>query len=172
MKINEEKTIIISSYLADNIKDLYLTKLFKLFYYIDFIAMNERGAPITNDLYYKLPYGPVPSFIKNEIDSLLLRENSEEYGSIFFKNLTCGLIKDKEFKAVLLKKKKDYFYSLRDFSQYERNLLGRIVKKFKNTSSAVLSKKTHKEKPYLLTSDNSIIDYSLATELNPKEILS
>ena len=43
MKVDFEKVGIISSYFADNIEGLYVTKLLKLFYYLDFcIIQSER----------------------------------------------------------------------------------------------------------------------------------
>ena len=82
--INVDKIKVIISYLADKVDKLYVTKLMKLFYYIDFISYAERKSSITNDVYYKLPYGPIPSFIKSEIDNLIGSFSEEDIKSQLF----------------------------------------------------------------------------------------
>src|SRR3989344_7025782 len=72
MKVDFEKVGVIAAYFADNTNKLYVTKLLKLFYYLDFISYKMRNASVSDDVYIKLPYGPVPSAIKNEIDILSL----------------------------------------------------------------------------------------------------
>lgn len=170
--INIEKIKTISSFLAENVNDLYVTKLMKLFYYIDFISYAERGAPVTNDTYYKLPYGPVPSFIKNEIDNLMLLStpNSESFksqlsGSVKLEAKEAGKTKGYVIKPVA------QTYDKESLSSYEWKLLERVFNKFKNKSAKELTEQTHKEAPYLQTPDNSPIDYSLAEELDVAKIL-
>lgn len=168
MKIDFEKINIISSYLADNIDNLYVTKLLKLFYYIDFISYNQRGSSITNDIYYKLPYGPIPSLIKDEINNLDSSLLENEIKSQLSKSIKLIEDEKKLGKIVININKK---YNLKKLSRYEINLLNEIIKTFKNYTAKRLSNKTHREKPYILTSENSIIDYDLSTYLNVKEIL-
>jgi uncharacterized phage-associated protein len=168
MKTDIEKVGIISSYLAENISNLYVTKLLKLFYYIDFISYNQRKVSITNDTYYKLPYGPVPSLIKNEIDNL---ENSlleKEVVSQLSKSIILRKDTDNFGKIVI---NNDKNYNLKKLSKYELNLLNELISTYKHTTAKRLSNKTHKEKPYLLSSENSVIDYELAKYLDIKEIL-
>ncbi len=169
MKIEFEKVGNIASYFADNTNGLYVTKLLKLFYYLDFISYKMRGASITNDVYFKLPYGPVPSAIKNEIDILSV----ENILGTDFKSQLSSYIKlesdaDGNGKRVVATNKN---YNLKKLSQSELNLTKAIAKAFKDTKAKVLSNQTHKEKPWLSTSDNSVIDYVLAEELNIEKIL-
>jgi uncharacterized phage-associated protein len=159
------KTIV--SYLADNVEQLYVTKLMKLLYYIDFISLAERGSSITNDTYYKLPYGPVPSFTKNEIDNLdssLEKEIKSQFADIV------KLETPKDNFGKLIKNKKKYDPKI--LSAYEKNLIDAVVSKLGGKTAVALSAKTHKEKPYRLTSFNSIIDQSLAATLKGREILN
>jgi len=58
-------------YLANNTNSKYLgkVKLMKLFYFADFLHVKKYGTPITFDSYVNLEHGPIPSAIKNLIDS-------------------------------------------------------------------------------------------------------
>lgn len=171
MKVDFEKVGVIASYFADNTKKLYITKLLKLFYYLDFISYKLRSSSISNDVYLKLPYGPVPSAIKNEIE-------------ILSKDTLKDVPPDKEFKKQLLpciKLEKDdkgslvininEDYNLRKLSNLEIELMKCIAETFKDTTAKVLTNQTHREKPWLSTSAYSIISYELAEGLDVKKIL-
>jgi uncharacterized phage-associated protein len=161
---------IIASYFANNTNELYVTKLLKLFYYLDFISYKMRGAPVTNDTYLKLPYGPVPSAIKNEIDILSV-ENilGKEFKSQLSSYIKLERELDSNGRKVISNKNK---YNLRKLSNFELDLIKKLAKTFKNTKATILSKRTHREKPWLSTSDNSIINYKLAESLDISNILS
>ena len=169
MKVDLEKVGIIAAYFADNTKELYVTKLLKLFYYLDFISYKMRGASVTNDVYLKLPYGPVPSTIKNEIDVLSV-ENILGTG---FKSQLSSYIKLEKGKDdngnIVISKGKEY--NLRKLSNAELELMKSIAETFKNTKATTLSNQTHREKPWLSTSANSVIDYKLAEGLDIAKIL-
>jgi len=169
MKVDLEKVGIIAAYFADNTKELYVTKLLKLFYYLDFISYKMRGASVTNDVYLKLPYGPVPSTIKNEIDVLSV-ENILGTG---FKSQLSSYIKLEKGKDdngnMVVSKSKEY--NLRKLSNTELELMKSIAETFKNTKATTLSNQTHREKPWLSTSANSVIDYKLAEGLDIAKIL-
>jgi len=169
MKVDLEKVGIIAAYFADNTKELYVTKLLKLFYYLDFISHKMRGASVTNDVYLKLPYGPVPSTIKNEIDVLSV-ENILGTG---FKSQLSSYIKLEKGKDdngnIVVSKSKEY--NLRKLSNAELDLMKSIAETFKNTKATTLSNQTHREKPWLSTSANSVIDYKLVEGLDIAKIL-
>ncbi len=65
------KDLAIICYLAENLSDLYQTKLYKLLFYIDFLFYKRTEVSITGEIYYKLPYGPVPLSIKSRIDFII-----------------------------------------------------------------------------------------------------
>ncbi|MCX6716026.1 MAG: Panacea domain-containing protein [Candidatus Taylorbacteria bacterium] len=171
MKIDFEKIGLIASYLAQNTEKPYVTKLFKLFYYIDFVAYATRGASVTSDIYYKLPYGPVPTVIKNEIDLLsmemILGENCKPQLS---KYIALAPDKDKFGKLVLSKSDKDIDLN-KKLSLFEANLITVVAKQFRKSGAKELSEQTHKEKPWLLSSVNGPIDYALAKELDIRKII-
>jgi uncharacterized phage-associated protein len=169
MKVDLDKVAIITAYFADNTEGLYVTKLLKLFYYLDFISYKLRGASVTNDVYFKFQYGPVPSAIKNEIDTLVV-ENimGATYKSILspYVELKRDLINN---GSLIVSKGKEY--NLRKLSNSEIELVKVIAETFKKTNAKTLSNQTHKEKPWLSTSDRSVIDYGLAEELDISKIL-
>lgn len=169
MKVDFEKVGIIASYFAENTKELYVTKLLKLFYYLDFISYKMRGASVTSDVYFKFPYGPVPSTIKNSID-LLSAENifGKEFKSQLSPYIKLQQDKDGNGNLIIAKGKE---YSLRKLSNSEIELVKCIAETFKDTKSKTLSNQTHKEKPWLSTSDFSVIDYGLAEGLDVAKIL-
>jgi len=165
------------AYLSSKIPDLYLTKLLKIFYYLDFISVLETGRPVTNDTYYHLPYGPIPTFIKDQL-TLLKDEVKKEETEVLNDGVTYGqavnIFNDiVEFEAkdgnFILKNKKDADKT--SLSEYELNLLDDIILEFKDTTSSDLVSKTHNEVPYSHTSMLNVIDYKLAFHLNRNKIL-
>ena len=170
MKIDFEKIGLIAAYLARNTEKPYVTKLFKLFYYIDFIAYAQRGASVTGDTYYKLPYGPVPTCIKNEIDLLSSDSILEiDHKSQFIKFIELKADADK-FGKIVVSKLADENID-KKLSSSEIQLVREVAKRFNKSTAKELSNKTHKEKPWLLSSNNAPIDYALANELDIGSIL-
>ena len=170
MKVDFEKVGVIASYFADNTKKLYITKLLKLFYYLDFISYKVRGYSISNDVYLKLPYGPVPSAIKNEIDILPLKNTS--LGKEFKKQLFPYIKLERDVANngnLVVSTGKNY--NLRKLSNSELELMKCVAENFKNTPGKVLTNQTHREKPWLSTSTYSIINYELSEGLDVEKIL-
>ncbi|MCX6762966.1 MAG: Panacea domain-containing protein [Candidatus Moranbacteria bacterium] len=159
------------AFFADNVPDLTVTKIMKLFYYSDFISFAEKDTPITNDVYYKLPYGPVPTFIKNEINTLTFSTmlGVEIGNSQLSKNFGVEQKQMGRYKGFVVKNtsKKS---NLDNLSSYEVSLIKRVVKKFGNYTAKKLTDQSHKEKPYLLTNENSVIEYKLAKLLDVSSI--
>lgn len=164
-----DKVKAICSYFADNVEELYVTKLMKLFYYADFIAYAKSGSSITNDTYFKLPYGPVPSFIKNEIDNVAV---APVFGIGISQLADIIKLEEKDFgrgkKGSLVKKIKNP--GLECLSQFEIDIVSKVAKRFNKITAKELSDRTHNEPPYKLTSDNSEIQYDLAYELDYSDI--
>jgi len=169
MKIDFEKIGIIASFFADNTSGLYVTKLLKLFYYLDFVSYKLRGAPVTNDVYFKLPYGPVPSAIKNELDILSSKNIlGDEFKSQLSSYIQLQPDSDGNGNKVVAKKNN---YNLRKLSNTELEIMRELASEFKNTKAKSLSNQTHREKPWLSTSENSVIVYELADDLDISKVL-
>lgn len=180
MPIELDKIRNIAIYLADGIPNLYFTKFLKLLYYLDFISVQEVGSPVTNDTYFALPYGPIPTFIKDNVDLLdasnrqseanLLKDPSvamDIYNNT--KSIFDGYITLRNNGGTILKRSKAF--DVNALSAYEKTLLDDIINQFKNSSVKDIVAKTHSEAPYAQTALNNVIDYRMAFLLNIKEIL-
>lgn len=167
--IKIEKVRAISSILASEIDKLYVTKLMKLFYYVDFISYAEKGCSVTDDVYYKLSYGPVPSFIKNEVDNLLSSQTADGFSSQLESVVSLKAEKIKDKTCYTVKALSDKI-DVSCLSPYELRVVERVIHTFKKFTTKMLIDRTHKEKPYLLSNQNSQIDYSLAQTLDTSQI--
>lgn len=172
-----EKIKYTVAYLSSKIPQLHLTKLLKLFYYFDFISVLETGRPVTNDTYYHLPYGPVPTFIKDQL-VLLRDEISKQEATIMDDGTKHEPIKSifSDIVELELKKSKIVIKNLKEaekeyFSEYETELLDDIIDEFKGYTATQLVRKTHNEVPYSQTSMMNIIDYKLAFHLIRANVL-
>lgn len=58
---NEEKTINVILYIAENLKRRDFHKIFKILYFSDREFLNQYGMPITGDTYIAMDAGPVPT---------------------------------------------------------------------------------------------------------------
>ena len=69
MAIKKEKYINSLLYFISqcNNEKLGITKLNKLFYYLDFISYRDRGDSITGEKYIRLPMGPYASKLVDKI---------------------------------------------------------------------------------------------------------
>ena len=154
----------------DRGEPLYITKLLKLFFYFDFISYKQGEKPFTGDYYFKLPYGPVPSVIKDQLD-LLKKENDEnkelqdfELQSAFAKYLEA--VKDEETKGHILKIRQDVKIPWSDFddcfSERDDELFADIVERFSHTNVEEIVAMTHQEMPYTKAEDMGTITYLLA----------
>ena len=151
---------------------LYMTKLLKLFFYFDFISFKRNEKPFTGDIYFKLPYGPIPSIIKDQLD-LLKKENDEneelkdfELQSAFAKYLE--MEKDEKTKGYIVKIRDDVAVPWDDFNDYfsenDAELLSSIVDVFTGKKVGEVVEMTHRELPYTKAEDMGIITYLLANE--------
>lgn len=181
MFLEIEKIKQASAYLAEKIPNLYTTKFLKLFYYFDFISVLERGTPVSNDTYYHLPYGPIPSFIKDQL--YLLKEDRENINSLImnsdqgedkttFQSVLLDVVEMKSDNGKCVITKKDaYEGTLNYLSDYEHDLLDDLIKEFKETATKDIVLKTHNEVPYEQTPESNVIDYKLAFHLDITKIL-
>lgn len=166
-RFNIEKVRAISSYLADKVSNLYITKFYKLLYYIDFVSYAKRESSITGDLYFKLPYGPVPTLIKNEVDNLASKDS--DIVSQLSKNIKIVSVPGDGSKHIIKNVAKNI--DINALSVFEINIVKKISTKFLKTTSVTLSNRTHREAPFRLTSANSAIPYEFAKKLDVASIL-
>jgi len=165
-------------YLSTKMVGLYFTKYLKLVYYLDFISVLETGKPVTNDTYYRLPLGPVPTFIKDQMNLLRIAGQTQEKELFssdddnLFRSIFEGIIDFKpDNSGFVISPAKGLVVSDDCLSDYEKKLLEDIIKQFDKMTAKDIVAQTHQEAPYLRTSPNNVIDYKLAFYLNRELIL-
>ena len=177
MNLELEKIKNAILYLTKNTKNLYFTKVLKLTYYFDFISVLERGEPVTGDTYYHLPYGPVPTFIKDHLALLKTEVKNEEIS--ISKDSGVSSTADSAFSGILELEQKSEGFILKNkeepnmsyLSEYEKILLDDIIKDLGQKSATDLVAKTHAEIPYIQTTQGNVINYKLAFYLDRSKIL-
>jgi uncharacterized phage-associated protein len=119
-------------------------KLLKLMYFIDFESYYVTEKPVTENVYYHLPYGPVPDNYKaNIIEKGLemgLWEKTGEY-SLILKNT-------ESIENIKLEKLDETFVEL-------------ILEKYGNLTGKNLVSLSHDDPPWYLTNEGEKIDYDL-----------
>lgn len=136
-------------------------KVFKILYFADQKHLVRYGRPITGDIYIKMDYGPVPSYLKDIADG----------------NEKKGLIKI-EGKFYL---SSSYPYSEDEFSESELECLTEAIDENINISFGDLTEKSHDKAwqnatrhiDYMsmamaVTDDVNILKYIKANQLNEK----
>ena len=176
-RMDIERTKQVGLYFASRVRDLYVVKFLKLLYYADFISVREVGQPITGDTYFHLPYGPVPSYIKDNIGALnaalkqseanILEDIADPINSIFDGCLQlipkgAGQVISAAAGVVADETK---------LSRYEKGLLDDIISHLGSMTTRQLVDQTHLEPPYTQTNPSMTIPYELAFQLDVKSIL-
>lgn len=149
-KIDKKKyqqTILFLLNSAANNTLLGKVKLFKLLYYVDFDHYQAYQTPVTGEVYYKWPYGPV-----GDSSEKLLREmESEEMLSITKQQV--GDFSQYVFKPL------DQPSGI--FSPSETEILERVVQKWANHTTNEIIAATHGEAPWRAVEMWEEIPYSL-----------
>lgn len=133
---------------------LGLTKLNKLFYYLDFISYRDRQISVTGETYIRLPMGPLASQLKEKIIPVAEKENLIKQSQID---------SDKFGKRNTYEAKKEV--DLGVFDEYETALLKYLCTTFKDWSTDQMIAQTHSEAPWVFSEANSPIDYDNADDI-------
>lgn len=118
-------------YLADNVDRLFVTKLMKLTYLIDEISVKETGTPVTWLRYKVWKMGPVPRKIHANL--------TFEKGDFFSEYIDVEYIESANGRKITANNKFDDS----DFSDYEIELIERVVKDYGHLSSGELIELLH-----------------------------
>lgn len=141
-------------------------KLMKLFYFVDFEHVRRYGAPITFDKYVHLERGPIPSTIKNLVDTV---EDDFE-NSILGDTITVEMGIGGLHKIISSRKftEKDARY----FTESEIKILSEITERFCDSNAQEMENISHKENPWKDTELLDYIPYSLAIDdIDQKEAI-
>ena len=148
-----DKLEIVISYLAEFMSNLYKVKLMKSLWYTDSLAYKETGKAMMGLVYRHEPMGalPIGHYSLMNLENLNIKEEmSYNYDSM----LHVYPSKYVDYSILTLK---------------EKDILDRIIKKFKNFKASEIVKYMHEEKVYQETVNGAIIPFSLAREIRDFE---
>ena len=147
--INNEKYLNSLVYFishCDNEK-LGLTKLNKLFYYLDFISFRDQEKSVTGETYVHLPMGPLASHLEQEI-----QKAEKEKVISHKKSVSSKFGKRNRYQA-----KATFDASV--FDSYELNLLEQICQTFKDWTTDQMIAQTHSEAPWVFSEPSKPLNY-------------
>lgn len=163
MSISTPKLKAIILFFCENTDRKFLgkVKLMKLFYFLDFMHLKAYGAPITYDTYVNLEHGPIPSAIKNLVDTAYDDvDNSILADTISFETpegtKMCRVIPLRKFSE----KDKKYF------SESELETIKKVCMRFGDKNTKFIEDASHNEAPWRETRLLDKIPYSLAAKDN------
>lgn len=160
MQYDIEKLIDILVIFAKNEQELTKLRINKLLYFVDKCHLWKYGRFVLNDRYYRLPYGPIPSFTLNIINDFFLPEFRISGKRIGKSPLEDHFEPTKNRKGhdVLKLKKEANFGSLSDS---EIDIINYVLNKFGKRSITQLVNISHKDKTWKNTTEPNEIDYEL-----------
>lgn len=87
--LKKEKAVNALLYVSEQLEKPDTHKVFKILYFADKKHLYRYGRPISGDTYFKMEYGPVPSFIRDVVEEKIkgLEEVIAKYHKHFLKNL-------------------------------------------------------------------------------------
>lgn len=133
---------------------LGITKLNKLFYYLDFISYRDRGKTVTGETYKRLPKGPFADSLEEKI----LKPAQEK-----------KLIERKEDKSEKYGLRNRFqtlkSYDPQVFDEYERELLRYLCSTFHDWSTDQMIAQTHSEAPWVFSKPSKALDYKESDDI-------
>lgn len=156
MAIRKEKYINALLYFISKCgnEKLGITKLNKLFYYLDFISFRDRKESVTGEKYIRLPMGPFASNLQDKIIKEAKKKNlikqSEEESSRFGKR--------NRYEALTK-------VDMSIFDDYEVKLLNKICSTFKDWTTDQMIAQTHSEAPWVFSEPNKTLNYKDADDI-------
>lgn len=160
MKIPVQKLKALLLYFCNFTDTRFLgkVKLMKLFYFLDFLHLKTYGIPVTYDNYINLEHGPIPSAIKNLVDSAA----DDPDASVLSDTITFERPDNFDMYRVLPKREfsdidKGYL------SMTELEILQKVCTRFGEKNTKYIEDASHVEAPWKETVLLENIPYSLAT---------
>jgi uncharacterized phage-associated protein len=153
------KAIILYFCNYTDVKFLGKVKLMKLFYFLDFMHLKAYGSPVTYDTYVKMEHGPIPSFIKNLVDTA----TDDIDSSVLADTINIETPPGTNMYRVLSKRKfleSDKKY----FSPTELDILAKVCARFGDKNTQYIEDISHKEAAWIETTLLDKIPYELAAK--------
>lgn len=161
MKISSFKLKAIILYFCAKTNPIFLgkVKLMKLFYFLDFMHIKEYGIPVTYDHYVNLEHGPIPSSVKNLVDSV----DDDVDNSILADTI---MIKSPDNLRI------HRVFPLREFNESDKkylsdnelNILKKVCLRFQNSNTKSIEEASHEESAWKETKMFDSIPYTLAAK--------
>lgn len=149
---SSKKVSEIIKYFASRLDGVFVTKMNKLLFYVDFTKYKREGFGMTGLEYRAITHGPVPKDY-GEVYSRAVGVEMEEY---IYPNGTSG---------ILLYSEEEPDLSL--FSDLEKEILQEVYNRFKNLSAGEISAESHKEKGWIeCNKAKELIPYSYAFSMD------
>ena len=145
-----EKIKNILGYIAKKMGEIKKAVLMKLLWYIDMLSYKDTGHAITGLIYQHMPYGALP------IGHREIVELSSIKSKLF--------INDREYEEYRIEFNNDY--KIKKILKEEKDIIDKVINKFKNYKSFEISEYMHKEKAYIETKENQIIPFTFANQIN------
>ena len=151
--LNVDKLEAVISYLAEYMSNLYKVKLMKCLWYSDVLAYIRTGKAMTGLVYRHEAMGalPIGHYSLMNLENLNIKEElSYTYDSMLH---------------VYPSRNADYSI----LSNEEKEVLDKVIQKFKNFKASEIVDYIHDERAYKETSNGTIIPFSLAKEIRSFE---
>lgn len=144
-----EKIEEITNYIAKNYTNLYKVKLMKMLWYIDYLYYKENKQSLTGLVYTHQKMGALPIAYDEiiKLQSIKVEEEMKECDDNCF--ICYHILPNENYKGKSLLKK-------------EKKICDRVVNKFKDFKTNQIVEYMHKEKAYIQTNTDEVIDYSYA----------
>lgn len=142
LRFKPEKLVhSLAFFAAAGVSDLTKLKAAKLFYFADKEHLLRYGRPILGDVYFCLPYGPVPSAALNTMGDAIEKTEVEDAD----RNLFHQYLEVKTFwnPYPVFKAKQKYDPDV--FSESELEVLGNVVRQYGSYTARQLVDLTHNE---------------------------
>jgi uncharacterized phage-associated protein len=156
MALKKEKYINALLYFISNCSNekLGLTKLNKLFYYLDFISYRDNKESVTGETYLHLQMGPFASQLQGKI----IKEAEKQKFITQDKDESEKFGKRNRYQALVAS-------NTLVFSAYEKKLLDNICRTFKDWNTDQMIAQTHSEAPWVFSEANKSLDYKNADDI-------
>lgn len=156
-----DKTINVILYILEELGPISKTKLIKLLFFADFAHMRKYKRPITWSTYYRLNWGPVPSYVLDVINTIakhrklpISEEDKEKFVS--------SILVTKEYWGFATSLRAIKKPDLDELSISDREIIDEIIKEHGHKNAFQLSNETHKHHAWQTEKNNRIIKYSSA----------
>lgn len=149
MVLNINKIEAVISYIAEKVPNLFKVKLMKMLWYSDVLSFIDTGVSMTGLVYRHEPMGalPVGHYSLMNLENLNVKEEmSYNYDTMLHIYPMDGM---------------DYSV----LCDGERDILDKVIKKFRDYKAKDIVEYMHEEKAYIETKAGEIIPFSLAKEI-------